>query len=47
MREDHAASTLPDEVRVRLYVQTETGEFGSVLDRVRDELRALAAAFGH
>jgi hypothetical protein len=32
---------------VRLFRQTETREFGSVLDRVRDELRALATAFGH
>jgi ADP-heptose:LPS heptosyltransferase len=31
---------------VRLFRQTETREFGSVLDRVRDELRALATAFG-
>ena len=32
---------------VRLFRQTETREFGSVLDRVRDELRVLATAFGH
>jgi len=32
---------------VRLFRQTETREFESVLDRVRDELRARAAAFGH
>jgi len=30
---------------VRLFRQTESREFGSVLDRVRDELRAQAAAF--
>lgn len=31
---------------VRLFRQTETREFESVLDRVRDELRALSTAFG-
>lgn len=31
---------------VRLFRQTETREFESVLDRVRDELRALSKAFG-
>jgi len=30
---------------VRLFRQTESREFGTVLDRVRDELRAQAAAF--
>ncbi|WP_249125431.1 tetratricopeptide repeat protein [Bradyrhizobium manausense] len=32
---------------VRLFRQTETREYESVLDRIRDELRALAAGFGH
>lgn len=32
---------------VRLFRQTETREFESVLDRVRDELRALSTAVGH
>jgi len=31
---------------VRLFRQTETREYGSVLARVHDELQALAAAFG-
>lgn len=32
---------------VRLFRQTETREFESVLDRVREELLALSTAFGH
>ena len=32
---------------MRLFRQTETREFESVLDRVRDELRVLAATSGH